>query len=170
MVYSENSKPYLSQSGTKKMEGNMQVSYSAKISKQKQYKDLMEKKQKEEMLQEIKEKKELTKESTEKQASIENVQEQIQHYQEQQVEKTPRKPAFKRLKSFKEMGIVEKLEYLLHFPKQLPPVPCLVITAKENIRGFVVDLTEENVDIKLMDQSVVTLKISTIQEVRMIGI
>lgn len=167
-MYSENSKPYLSQSGTKKMEGNMQVSYSAKISKQKQYKDLMEKKQKEEMLQEMKDKKELTKESMEKQTPT--VQEQIQNYQEQQVEKNPRKPAFKRLKSFKEMGIVEKLEYLLHFPKQLPPVPCLVITTKDDVRGFVVDLTEENVDIKLMDQSVVTIKISTIQEVRMIGI
>lgn len=169
-MYSENSKPYLFQAGTKKMEGNMQVSYSAKISKQKQYKDLMEKKQKEEMLQEIKEKKELTKESMEKQTSTPNVQEHIQNYQEQQVEKTPRKPAFKRLKGFKEMGIVEKLEYLLHFPKQLPPVPCLVITTNENIRGFVVDLTEENVDLKLMDQTVITLKISTIQEVRMIGI
>lgn len=168
-MYSENSQPFLSQSGTKKMEGNMQVSYSAKISKQKQYNDLMEKKQKEEMLQELKDKKELTKEGMEKQTPTENVQEQIQNYQEQQVEKAPRKPAFKRLKSFKEMGIVEKLEYLLHFPKQLPPVPCIVITANENIRGFIVDLTEENADIKLMDQSIVTLKISTIQEVRMIG-
>ncbi|WP_400246557.1 CotO family spore coat protein [Niallia sp. JL1B1071] len=169
-MYSENSKPYLSQSGTKKMEGNMQVSYSAKISKQKQYKELMEKKQKEEMLQEIKEKKELTKEGAEKQASTANTQEQIQNYQEQLVEKSPRKPAFKRLKSFKEMEIVEKLEYLLNFPKQLPPVPCNVITANENIRGFIVDLTEGNVDIKLMDQSIVTLKITAIQEVRMIGI
>lgn len=169
-MYSENSKPNLSQVGTKKMEGNMQVSYSAKISKQKQYQEMMEKKQKEEMLQEIKDKRELVKEEVKKQNITVDVQEQIQNYQEQQIENTPRKPAFKRLKSFKEMGIVEKLEYLLYFPKQLPPVPCIVITATENIRGFVVDLTEENVDIKLMDQSIVTIKISTIQEVRMIGI
>lgn len=169
-MYSENSKPYLSQSGTKKMEGNMQVSYSAKIAKQKQYKELMEKKQKEEMLQEIKETKELSKEGAEKQASTMNTQEQMQNYQEQQVEKSPRKPAFKRLKSFKEMEIVEKLEYLLNFPKQLPPVPCIVITANENIRGFIVGLTDGNVDIKLMDQSIVTLKITAIHEVRMIGI
>ncbi|WP_312095454.1 CotO family spore coat protein [Niallia sp.] len=169
-MYSENSKPYLSQIGTKKMEGNMQVSYSAKISKQKQYQEMMEKKQKEEMLQEIKDKKELAKEDAKKQSPAIDVQEQIQNYQEQHAEKTPRKPAFKRLKSFKEMGIIEKLEYLLHFPKQLPPVPCIVMTANENIRGFVVDLTEENVEIKLMDQLIVTIRISAIQEVRMIGI
>ncbi|MCB5236765.1 CotO family spore coat protein [Niallia alba] len=168
-MYSENGKPQLSLSGTKMMEGNMQVSYSAKISKQKQYKELMEKKQKEEMLQEIKEQKEQVKEGAEKQ-TISNLQEQIQHYQEQQAEKTPRKPAFKRLKSFKEMEIIEKLEYLLNFPKQLPPVPCLVITANENVRGFVIDLKEDKVDIKLMDQTTITLNIPAIQEVRMIGI
>lgn len=168
-MYSENSKPYLSQSGTKTMQGNMQVSYSAKISKQKQYKELMEKKQKEEALQEIKAKKDAAKEGAEK-LDTTNVQEQIQSYQEQQVEKTPRKPAFKRLKSFKEMGIVEKLEYLLHFPKQLPPVPCLVVTEQETVRGFVVDLNADKVDIKLMDQTIVTLNIATIDEIKMIGI
>ncbi|AYV65516.1 MULTISPECIES: CotO family spore coat protein [Niallia] len=168
-MYSENNKPYLSQSGTKTMQGNMQVSYSAKISKQKQYKELMEKKQKEEALQEIKAKKDAAKEGAEK-LDTTNVQEQIQSYQEQQVEKTPRKPAFKRLKSFKEMGIVEKLEYLLHFPKQLPPVPCLVVTEQETVRGFVVDLNADKVDIKLMDQTIVTLNIATIDEIKMIGI
>jgi transcriptional regulator of acetoin/glycerol metabolism len=168
-MYSENNKPYLSQSGTKTMQGNMQVSYSAKISKQKQYKELMEKKQKEEALQEIKAKKDAAKEGAEK-LDTTNVQEQIQSYQEQQVEKTPRKPAFKRLKGFKEMGIVEKLEYLLHFPKQLPPVPCLVVTEQETVRGFVVDLNADKVDIKLMDQTIVTLNIATIDEIKMIGI
>ena len=68
------------------------------------------------------------------------------------------------------MEIIEKLEYLLNFPKQLPPVPCLVITANENVRGFVIDLKEDKVDIKLMDQTTITLNIPVIQEVRMIGI
>lgn len=68
------------------------------------------------------------------------------------------------------MGIVEKLEYLLHFPKQLPPVPCLVVTEQETVRGFVVDLNADKVDIKLMDQTIVTLNIATIDEIKMIGI
>jgi len=68
------------------------------------------------------------------------------------------------------MTITERLEYLLNFPKQLPPVPCIVITINENVRGFVTALDGEKVELKLMDQTLTTINVHTIQEVKMIGI
>lgn len=157
---------------SRKMEGNMQTIFTKKISKQNKYDELIEKKEKEKKLQDIKVQRDLEKEEASFPFTQEEVQDKIQQYDNQKAAQntTTRKPSFKRVKSFKEMTITERLEYLLNFPKQLPPVPCIVITINENVRGFVTALDGEKVELKLMDQTLTTINVHTIQEVKMIGI
>ncbi|KAB7667572.1 CotO family spore coat protein [Bacillus sp. B1-b2] len=154
---------------TKTMVGNMQTSFSKKISKLDKYKELMDKLEKEKQLQEIKK----IKEEAEQTLDAKEIQKEIAQYETKQLEIetiSSRKPSFKRVKSFKEMDITEKLAYLLHFPKQLPPVPCIVSTKTDNYRGFVLQLDGGYVELRLMDQTITSIKLSTVQDVKMIGI
>lgn len=78
-------------------------------------------------------------------------------------------PSFKRLKSFKEMDTLERLNYLYDFPKQLPPVGCIFETEEQTIRGHLVRMTEESIDVSLFNGNMKTLPISAIKEVKMAG-
>ncbi|MCE4050496.1 MULTISPECIES: CotO family spore coat protein [Bacillaceae] len=91
--------------------------------------------------------------------------------QAEQQESQERKPAFRRLKSFREMGIEERLTYLFNFPKQLPPVAC-ILTVEENqqIRGFITGKDDKKVSVKLMDGEEISLFTKKITDVRMVGI
>ena len=51
--------------------------------------------------------------------------------------------SFNRIKGFKEMTILEKLNYLENFPKQLPPVPCIFMTNNSSIKGFLQKVMED---------------------------
>ena len=102
------------------------------------------------------------------------VRDQIHDYNLEQAEiqeSQARKPAFQRLKSFREMGIEERLTYLFNFPKQLPPVAC-ILTVEENqqIRGFIIGKDDKAVMVKLMDGEEISLFTKKITEVRMVGI
>ncbi|MEH7346416.1 CotO family spore coat protein [Bacillus sp. JJ1532] len=78
--------------------------------------------------------------------------------------------SFKRLKSFKEMNTEERLNYLLNFPKQLPPVPCMFETDASSFRGVLIGKTEEMIEIKLLDGKTKELHIQSIKEIRMVGL
>jgi hypothetical protein len=84
--------------------------------------------------------------------------------------KEEQKRSFKRVKSFKEMNIGERLEYLRNFPKALPPVPCVFQTAEKPYQGYLLDFNEQEVTIKLPNQSVEIIARSALTEVSMIGI
>lgn len=79
-------------------------------------------------------------------------------------------PSFKRLKSFKEMDTGERLNYLLNFPKQIPPVPCIFETGESSFRGLLIGKTEDTIKIKLLDGRVKELNIKSIIEIRMVGL
>jgi len=108
------------------------------------------------------------------------VQEIIHHYHQDQTyqEETPAtKPeanqhsySFKRVKSFREMNIMEKLNYLELFPKQLPPVPCIFMTKSSSIKGFLVQLSEDVIEIKQFNDKKVELLINEITDIKMIGL
>lgn len=72
--------------------------------------------------------------------------------------------------TFKEMAINEKLEYLIRFPKQLPPVPCIFTTGNRSIRGFLVSKNERKIDIKTFDEKILTLPILELKDIQMIGV
>lgn len=106
----------------------------------------------------------------------EDVQSAIGDYQDAHLEKKEEESrkqgffSFQRVKPFKEMDVEERLKYLLNFPKQLPPVPCLISTEEKTYRGIVQSMpTVSEVEIKLMDQSLETINIKSIKEIRMIG-
>lgn len=81
-----------------------------------------------------------------------------------------KKRTFNRVKGFKEMNLMERLEYLDNFPKALPPVPCVFYTDEKNYQGYLVEYNESDVTIRFPDQTTETIPFKTLQDVMMIGI
>ncbi|WP_312471270.1 CotO family spore coat protein [Neobacillus sp.] len=78
--------------------------------------------------------------------------------------------SFKRVKPFKEMELNERLDYLINFPKVLPPVPCVFYTAEESYQGYLVDYDNHQLTIQFHDQTSKTLSLNELKDVIMIGI
>ena len=60
---------------------------------------------------------------------------------------------FNRVKGFKEMNLIERLEYLANFPKALPPVPCVYYTEEKNYQGYLVEYNEQEITIRIPNQT-----------------
>ncbi|MBA4536415.1 hypothetical protein H1Z61_04465 [Bacillus aquiflavi] len=89
---------------------------------------------------------------------------------EEEVISTNKTSPFQRVKSFKEMGLEERVQYLANFPKQLPSVPCLFKTKERTYKGFLVQYDDKKtVTIKLYDKTEATIAVSELLEVKMIG-
>ncbi|WP_180968082.1 CotO family spore coat protein [Cytobacillus massiliigabonensis] len=84
--------------------------------------------------------------------------------------RTERKHSFQRVKSFKEMSIMERLQYLMEFPKQLPPVPCLFIANGNTIKGFLNNQLNEFVEIKLLNGETMKISLKELEDIKMIGL
>lgn len=78
--------------------------------------------------------------------------------------------SFNRVKSFKEMNTIERLNYLAHFPKLLPPVPCVFVTKSRSVKGFLVNRTEDAIEIKQFNEKMLQIPIGELIEVKMIGL
>jgi len=176
----KNSPVFVQKSNASILNNTMQTTFSSKKYNQEKQKEKLEAQKREEQLQQLEKQKKIMGEEIQLKRTNEkfinsspfDVQKQITEYNESQgkEEKQQKKPAFRRLKSFKEMSIDEKLTYLLNFPKQLPPVPCIVITESQNVRGFVIGKDEQFVQLNLMNESVMKIALKSIQEVKMIGL
>jgi hypothetical protein len=77
---------------------------------------------------------------------------------------------FNRVKGFKEMDLMERLEYLDNFPKALPPVPCVFYTEEKNYQGYLVEYNEQDVTIRFPNQTTETIPFKNLKDVMMIGI
>jgi hypothetical protein len=77
---------------------------------------------------------------------------------------------FNRVKSFREMNILERLHYIENFPKQLPPVPCVFVTKSQSVKGFLLNKTDDVIEIKQMNQNIAEIHIADLVEVKMIGL
>jgi hypothetical protein len=92
----------------------------------------------------------------------------------QQTTSTPppddNRSSFSRVKPFKEMDVSERLDYLINFPKMLPPVPCFFNTVEGGYHGYLTGYDEHQVTIQFHDQTSKTLPIEAIKDVMMIGI
>ncbi|MFF2446148.1 CotO family spore coat protein [Neobacillus sp. NPDC058068] len=80
------------------------------------------------------------------------------------------KTAFTRVKPFKDMDLTERLDYLINFPKVLPPVPCVFYTAEQNYQGYLKEYNGSQVTIQFHDQSSKTFPLNDLKNVIMIGI
>ncbi|PGV48037.1 CotO family spore coat protein [Bacillus sp. AFS037270] len=76
----------------------------------------------------------------------------------------------KRVKPFKEMELLERLDYLINFPKVLPPVPCVFYTARGNFQGYLTEYTDQDVTIRFHNQTSKTIPLEQLTNVIMIGI
>jgi hypothetical protein len=77
---------------------------------------------------------------------------------------------FNRVKGFKEMNLMERLEYLDNFPKALPSVPCVFYTEEKNYQGYLVEYNEQDVTIRFPNQTTETIPFNNLKDVMMIGI
>ncbi len=77
---------------------------------------------------------------------------------------------FKRVKPFKEMNVIERLEYLINYPIVLPPPPCVFITDEGNYQGYLTKYDGNDVTIRFHDQTMKTVSVNTLKNVMLIGI
>lgn len=80
------------------------------------------------------------------------------------------RPSFSRVKPFKELNLMERLDYLINFPKVLPPVPCVFYTANKNYQGYLIEYTDQQVTIQFHDQNTETIALDELKDIIMIGI
>ncbi|WHY87784.1 CotO family spore coat protein [Neobacillus novalis] len=80
------------------------------------------------------------------------------------------KSSFKRVKPFKDMNLNERLDYLINFPKVLPPVPCVFYTAEKNYQGYLKEYTGSQVTIQFHDQTSKAFPLDELKDIIMIGI
>ncbi|MEH7177466.1 CotO family spore coat protein [Neobacillus vireti] len=77
---------------------------------------------------------------------------------------------FNRVKGFKEMNLIERLEYLANFPKALPPVPCVFYTEEKSYQGYLVEYNEQEITIRIPNQTTETIPVKNIKDIILIGI
>lgn len=80
------------------------------------------------------------------------------------------RPSFNRVKGFKEMDISERLQYLINFPKMLPPVPCVFYTTNQNYQGYLSEYLEDQITIQFHDQTTKTLAVKDLKDIIMIRV
>jgi len=113
--------------------------------------------------------------------ALTDVQESIQAYEEQRAEAdsgsafTPIKrqagvQSFNRVKRFREMNTLERLDYLENFPKQLPPVPCVFELEETSFRGILIGRTEEMIEIKQLNGKIQSIPMAELKGVKMTGL
>ncbi|WP_077211209.1 CotO family spore coat protein [Bacillus dakarensis] len=77
--------------------------------------------------------------------------------------------SFNRVKPFKEMNVLEKIEYLHNFPKQLPPVPCQFQTTQEVFRGIIKEKSDHELVLALPNQGEAVIPIKDLIDIKMMG-
>lgn len=74
----------------------------------------------------------------------------------------------KKVKSFREMDIEEKLRYLSSFPENQPPYPCEFITENQRYQGIVLSFNNGLASIKTFSDAVVNVTVSDVKAIRII--
>jgi hypothetical protein len=77
---------------------------------------------------------------------------------------------FNRVKPFKEMNMEERLDYLINYPKVLPPAPCVFVTEEKSYQGFLIEYDGQEATIRFHDQSTKTIPVQALNNVFLIGI
>ncbi len=78
--------------------------------------------------------------------------------------------SFQRLKSFKEMSILERINYLVDFPRQLTPVSCIFETEEKQVRGILIGKSDETIEIRKQDGKMTPININLLTDIKMIGL
>nr|WP_263328310.1 spore coat CotO family protein [Neobacillus sp. Marseille-Q6967] len=95
---------------------------------------------------------------------------EVKQVSKEQIKQEVKRPAFNRLKGFKEMNIHERIKYLINFPKALPPVPCIFCTEEKKYQGYLLEQNEQEIQIKLPDQTTQAIPVEELKDIIMIGL
>ncbi len=85
-----------------------------------------------------------------------------------QTAQTPSKKN-KQHKSFKECSIKEKIQYLLHVPKELPNLKCDVLTETESYRGMLVKEEKDYIMIRQQGRKEQAILKANITDIRLVS-
>jgi hypothetical protein len=83
--------------------------------------------------------------------------------------KRKRHHSLQRVKHFREMNVSEKLSYLENFPVQLGPIFCLYFTETTTYTGNLLNRYEEQIEIRLPNNTKATIVVEDLQDIRMLG-
>ncbi|WP_042356456.1 CotO family spore coat protein [Bacillus rubiinfantis] len=100
----------------------------------------------------------------------EHVQPITAELEEKTIEKNQSEPLMKPVKTFQEMNINEKIDYLLQIPKVLPPIPCVFYTKHENFQGYLNQFENNQVTIQFHNKATKEIPIDEISNIMMIGL
>lgn len=75
----------------------------------------------------------------------------------------------KPVKKFKDMDIIEKLNYLKTYPKHMPPVVCEYVTTERSYRGYFKQLENDELIILQLDQKPQMIQSDKILRINMLG-
>ncbi|WP_042455341.1 CotO family spore coat protein [Neobacillus dielmonensis] len=82
-----------------------------------------------------------------------------------------RRSSLNKVKPFKEMSLTERIDYLLDFPKVLPPVQCVFYTNSAKYLGVLTGYEENQVVILVPNQTdTITIPVKELKNIIMIGI
>lgn len=88
---------------------------------------------------------------------------------EQSKEQERPKNYLRPLKTFRNMTIDEKIDYLGDFPPHIPPPTCIFMTEKTEHRGVFQEKVGEEIKIKITDQKEEMIKIDELTDIKMAG-
>jgi hypothetical protein len=161
---------YIHQPGFHFPEGKMQKSFSAKQAERKII--VEEDKTIKEQKNQWENRSAIEPQQVENTLTSEEIQQTIEDYEQKNKIQESGHGEFglRRLKPFREMDLIERLDYLEHFPRQLPPISCIFQTEKKAIRGILLEKSEHVVVIRLFDKTEVEVAIKDLIEVRMVGL
>ncbi|TCN27825.1 CotO family spore coat protein [Mesobacillus foraminis] len=78
-----------------------------------------------------------------------------------------RERGLRRVKPFRSMTVSEKIGYLVNFPKQLPPVTCSFTTSDYVYTGIFMNQVDDEVEIKLPNGELTSIKTDSIRNIKM---
>ncbi|MBV7508495.1 spore coat CotO family protein [Bacillus sp. sid0103] len=81
-----------------------------------------------------------------------------------------KRTSLNRVKPFKQMNLGERLDYLLNYPKALPPAPCVFVTEENSYQGYLMEYDGQNVTIRFHDQTTKSVPVHALKNVMLIGI
>ena len=94
--------------------------------------------------------------------------EYISFYEKEEVEQVPEEKMPEG--SFKTLSIEEKITYLLNLPNEFIQMKCKIETGDETFRGSILERTEDKIEMIQSGRKKVTIPISNIKTIELIGL
>jgi hypothetical protein len=75
----------------------------------------------------------------------------------------------RHVKPFKELSVVEKIDYLSRFPSLIAPLPCEFVTKNGSVKGILYRRNNDQIIIRMFNGETKDIPLSQIKNIHMIG-